>query len=436
MKTLAYQPSYFGTRWKICALLFFVATINYMDRQVFGILAPNLQAEIGWTESQYGLIVAAFTCAYAISLLLFGRIFDYIGVRKGLGILIATWSLAVMAHAFANSAMGFAIARFSLGFSEGGNHPALLKATAKWFPKRERSLATGFFNSGTNIGLVAAAIAIPTLTMHFGWRLTFIIQGGIGLICLLVWVWYYYKPLDHSQLSPEELAYIEQDNEEEMGRENFSTSPMPLKQLLTQKETWAYAIGKFMTDPVWWFYLYWLPKYLENDFAINLTTLALPLIIIYVLADIGSIGGGFLIVYFTKLGRNHHEARSMALFVCALFILPIMFLPWVQNVWMAIFLFSLAVAGHQGWSANLLNLPADFFPKNTVASLVGIGGFIGCVGGIIFQTFTGYLLQWNGNHYAPLFIICALVYFGSWMFMRKLTIERRQEIINFASSSA
>jgi ACS family hexuronate transporter-like MFS transporter len=419
----SYNPLKWGVRWRVCTLLFFATTINYMDRQIFGILAPTLQTEIGWSESQYGLIVASFTMAYAIGLLLAGRFLDWIGVKKGFAISVGGWSLAAMGHALASTPIGFAVARVFLGLTESGNFPAALKSTAEWFPKKERSFATGIFNSGSNVGVVAAAILVPFLTLQYGWRMAFIIQGAIGLIWLFFWIPFYRRPSEHSTVTAEELAHIRID------QEPVSEKPLPLKQLLSYKQTWAFALGKFMTDPVWWFYLYWLPKYLAKDHGITLNTLALPLIVIYVMADFGSVGGGWLSVWFGKRGKSHADSRRLALLSCAICILPTLLLPFVKDVWSAVALVSLAAAGHQGWSANLLNLPSDKLPQSSVASVVGFGGFFGSVGGMLFQAGTGYFLEWNGNNYAPVFVVCGSAYIVAWFVIKSLTASGEKQVV-------
>lgn len=386
-----------------------------MDRQIFGILGPSLQTEIGWSESDYGLIVASFTFAYAIGLLLAGKYLDWIGVKKGFAFSVGGWSLAAMGHALASTPLGFGIARVFLGFTEAGNFPASLKATAEWFPKKERSFATGIFNSGSNVGVVAAAILVPIVTLRYGWRVAFVVQGAIGFVWLLFWIPFYRRPSEHKKLSAEERALIESD------QDPGNDKPLSWRILLSHKQAWAFAMAKFMTDPVWWFYLYWLPKYLAKDHGITLDTLALPLIVVYVVADFGSIGGGWLSAYFLKRGKTHGEARMLTLLTCALCILPTLYLPFVKSIWPAVFLVSLAAGGHQGWSANVFNIPSDLFPKSSVATLVGFGGFLGSIGGMIFQAGTGYFLEWNGNNYAPVFMVCGSAYICAWFVIRWLS---------------
>lgn len=412
-----YNPLKWGKRWHVCALLFFATTINYMDRQIFGILGPTLQTEIGWSESQYGLIVAAFTMAYALGMLGAGRFLDWIGVKKGFAISLAGWSVAAMAHALASTPLGFGIARVFLGATESGNFPAALKATAEWFPKKERSFATGIFNSGSNVGVILAAILVPYFTLNYGWRAAFIIQGAIGLLWLLFWIPLYKKPSEHKTISAEELAFIKSDS----GNETVTEKPLPLKTLLSYRQTWVFATGKIMTDPVWWFYLYWLPKYLSKEHGITLGTLALPLIVIYIMADVGSVIGGWLSAFFERRGYSHKDARRSAMLICAISILPTLLLPFVTGVWSAVALVSLAAAGHQGWSANLMNLPSDNFPPSSVASVAGFGFFFGSAGAMLFQAATGYFLEWNGKNYAPVFIVCGLAYTCAWFVLRWLS---------------
>lgn len=383
-----------------------------MDRQIFGILGPTLQEEIGWTEGQYGIIVACFTFAYAFGYLFSGRFLDWIGVKKGFALSVGGWSLAAMAHALASTPVGFGIARIFLGLTEGGNFPGAVKATTEWFPKKERSFATGIFNSGSNVGVVAAAILAPFLTLKYGWRTAFVVQGSIGFFWLIFWL-KYKNPSEHPTISQAEKDLILSDNATE------SKELIPFKSLLRQKEAWACAIGKMMTDPVWWFYLYWLPKYLSKEHGITLGTLALPLIIIYIVADCGSVAGGWLSSYFVKKGRSHSEARKLAMLICALCVLPTALLPLVTSVWQAVALVSLAAAAHQGWSANVYSLPSDLYPSSSVGSLVGFAGFVGSMASMLFQVFTGYYLEWSGNNYAPVFIVCGVAYIAAWFVVLK-----------------
>jgi ACS family hexuronate transporter-like MFS transporter len=405
-------------RWRICALLFFATTINYMDRQILGILAPDLQRDIGWTESQYGLIVATFTFMYSIGLLFAGRFLDYFGVKKGFSVAVGGWSLAAAGHALATTPFGFGVARAALGATEAGNFPSALKATAEWFPKKERALATGLFNCGSNIGVIGAALLVPFVTLRHSWQMAFIVQGSLGLIWLFFWLWSYRSPGEHPKVSKEELALIGEGREHEI-----NGVKLPFKQMISFRQTWAYALGKLMTDPVWWFFLFWLPKYLSADHGVTLSTLALPLIVTYVMADVGSVVGGWLSIFFEKRGLSHLEARRRAMLCCALMILPGLYLPFVQSMWGAVLLVGLAAAAHQGWSANVFSLPADLFPAKYVGSIAGFGHFLGSLVSMLFQVAIGYFLEWSNNSYGPVFIVCSLAYICAWFTVSRFMKE-------------
>ncbi|OYV88047.1 MAG: hypothetical protein B7Z63_01470 [Ignavibacteriae bacterium 37-53-5] len=389
-------------RWSVCALLFFATTINYIDRQVLGILAPVLQKEIGWNQIDYGYIVTAFQAAYAIGLILVGRFIDKVGTKIGYGISIFVWSIAAMAHALVNTVLGFGFARFLLGLGESGNFPAAIKATAEWFPKKERALATGIFNSGANIGAVVAPIVVPWLTLTWSWREAFIFTGSLGFIWVVLWAWLYQVPRKQAKLSKEELAYIESDPAES------ETVKIPWMSLLKHRQTWAFVIGKFLTDPIWWFYLYWLPLFLNQRYGLNLAQLGLPLIVIYTMTSIGSIGGGWLSGFFIKKGYSINKGRKMVMLICAVLIVPIVFAAVVPE-WWAVLLIGVAAAAHQGWSANLFTTASDMFPKRAVGSVVGVGGMAGAIGGMLIATAAGFILQFTGS-YVILFVICGSVY--------------------------
>jgi ACS family hexuronate transporter-like MFS transporter len=389
-------------RWRICALIFAATTINYIDRQVLGVLAPELQQIIGWNEIEYGYIVTAFQAAYAIGLLCAGAIIDRLGTRLGYALAICVWSLAAMSHSLAMSAFGFGIARFLLGLGEAGNFPAAIKTVAEWFPRRERAFATGIFNSGTNVGAIIAPLVVPIIAVTWGWQAAFLFTGVLSAAWLITWLTTYRSPEQHPSLSQAELAYIRSDPPER-------TAKIPWLQLLTHRQAWAFALAKFMTDPIWWFFLFWLPKFLYSEHGLTLTGLGLPLIVIYVCADIGSIGGGWLAGRFIKRGWSVNRARKTAMLVCALSVVPIMFASQTDNLWIAVALISLATAGHQGWSANVFTLTSDMFPRRAVASVVGLGGFAGAVGGMFISTFVGFLLETTGS-YLPVFIMSGLAY--------------------------
>lgn len=389
-------------RWTIVALVFFATTVNYIDRQVIGILAPVLEKEIGWNEIEYGYIVTAFSAAYALGLLLLGRIIDRFGTKIGYTIAILGWSIAAMLHAAASSVVGFATARFGLGLSEAGNFPAAIKTVAEWFPKKERALATGIFNSGSNVGAVIAPLLVPWITLTYGWQEAFIFTGALGFLWVVSWLVFYKKPEEHKRISKAELEYILSDPPDPPVK-------IPWLQLLKYKETWAFAIAKFLTDPIWWFYLYWIPKFFNSNYGITLDKIGPPLIIIYVAADVGSIGGGWLSSAFIKRGWSVNKGRKTAMIIMALCVVPIIFASQVKDVWSAVALLSLATAAHQGWSANLFTTVSDLFPRKAVASVVGIGGMGGAIGGMLIATIAGFILEFTGS-YLILFIICGSVY--------------------------
>ena len=391
-------------------MLFFATSINYVDRQVLGLLAPTLQHSIGWTEAQYGYIVGAFQLAYAIGLVLAGRMVDRLGCRIGFALIMGFWSLASMGHALAASALGFGIARFFLGLGEAGSFPAAIKTTAEWFPQRERSLATGIFNSGVNIGTIFALAFVPWITLRFDWRAAFLSTGVIGAIWIIWWLTKYHDPKNHPRVSPAELQYIEEDSAE-------PAVQIPWKKLLAYKQTWAYATAKFLTDPIWYFYLYWLPKFFDERYHLGLGHIGLPLIIVYNFSAIGSIGGGWLSTAFNKSGIPIVRARFSAMLVCACLILPIFFASRVSSLWAAVAILSLATAAHQGWSANLFTTASDMFPKSAVASVVGIGGMAGSAGAVLFSLSTGWVLQLT-HTYTPLFVFAASAYLLGLLLLR------------------
>jgi len=389
-------------RWTICALLFFATTINYIDRQVLGILAPVLEKEIGWSEADYGFIVTAFQAAYALGLLLVGRMMDLLGTKKGYSFAMIFWSFAAMGHALARSAFGFGAARFALGLGEAGNFPAAIKTVAEWFPKKERALATGIFNAGSNVGAVVAPLLVPWITLTYGWQEAFIVTGAIGFTWLLFWWFLYEVPERSKRVSARELAYIQADPPDPPEKISWL-------RLMSYRQAWAFAIGKFLTDPIWWFYLYWVPKFLNKTYGLTLDKLGIPLVIIYVMADVGSVGGGWLSSAFIKRGWEVNKGRKMAMLICAVAVLPIMFASQASELWMAVALLGLATAAHQGWSANIFTTASDMFPRKAVGSIVGFGGMAGSIGGMLLSTSAGLLLEWTGS-YMILFIVAGLAY--------------------------
>jgi ACS family hexuronate transporter-like MFS transporter len=389
-------------RWVICALLFFATTVNYVDRQVIGILKTTLQHDLGWNEIDYSNIVFAFQLAYAIGLLLMGPVIDWVGTKVGYAFALVFWSVAAMAHAFAGSVLGFGVARFGLGLGESGNFPAAIKTTAEWFPRRERALATGIFNSGTNVGAIVAPLVVPPITLLYGWRWAFILTGAIGFVWLAFWIAFYRRPEDHPSLSKAELAYIRSDPPENVTR-------IPWAKLLRHRQTWAFAIGKFMTDPIWWLYLFWVPDFLFRNYGLDLTRIGPPVVAIYLIADVGSIAGGWLSSSLIKRGWTVNAGRKTAMLICALCVVPIVFAARANNLWVAVGIIGLAAAAHQGWSANIFTLASDMFPRRAVGSIVGIGGMAGAVGGMLIAKATGYLLQWTGT-YVVIFLVAASAY--------------------------
>jgi len=389
-------------RWRICALLLAATTINYIDRQVLGVLAPQLQRDLHWSEIDYSNIVTAFQAAYAIGLVTAGAIIDRLGTRIGYALAIAVWSLAAMSHALVGSVAGFAAARFALGLGEAGNFPAAIKTVAEWFPRRERALATGIFNSGSNLGAIIAPAAVPVIAITLGWQAAFLATGVLSAAWLVTWLLTYRPPEQHPRLSPAELELIRSDPQEAAVR-------VPWLQLLRHRQTWAFVMAKFMTDPIWWFFLFWLPKFLNAEYGLTLTGLGLPLVLIFLMADIGSIAGGWIAGRFIKRGWGVNRARKTAMLICALAVTPIVFASGANNLWLAVALIGLATAGHQGWSANVFTLTSDMFPRHTVASVVGIGGLAGAVGGMLIATFTGFLLATTGS-YLPVFMLAGSAY--------------------------
>ncbi|MEO8360350.1 MAG: MFS transporter [Vicinamibacteria bacterium] len=411
-------------RWIVCALLFGAATINYLDRQIIAILKGTLQAEFSWTERDYAAIIFSFSLAYAIGLVIAGLVMDGLGTKKGFALAVGLWSFAAVAHGIAGAfpwlrvptliidppsfvlltgaAAGFALARFALGLGEAGNFPASIKTVAEWFPKRERAFATGIFNSGTNLGALAAPILVPIITLRYGWEIAFMATGMLGFFWVILWLKFYSPPETHPTVSKAELALIRSDPPEPM-------TPIPWKRLFPHRQTWAFAIGKFLTDPIWWLYLYWIPDFLKRNHGIDLTTIGPPVVVIYLVADVGSIGGGWLSSMLIKRGWTVNRARKMAMLICALCVTPIVFASQVKSLWLSVALVSLAAAAHQGWSANLFTFASDMFPRRAVGSVVGIGGTAGAIGGMLIALVVGEILQRTGSYFI-IFIIAGSAY--------------------------
>jgi ACS family hexuronate transporter-like MFS transporter len=408
------RPRGANFRWVICALLFFATTINYVDRAVLGVLESSLRKDIQWSDEQYGYINAAFTLAYAIGFLFAGRMMDRLGTRAGYAIALIVWSLAAAGHAFAESVVGFAVARFALGLGEAGNFPAAIKTVAEWFPKKERALATGIFNGGSNIGVIIAPAVVPWIVIQWSWQAAFIATGLAGLIWVMFWWPLYRRPQEHPMLSPAELDYIESDPPDPPARVRWI-------ELLQYRQTWAFAAGKFLTDSIWWFYLFWFAPFLSSRFGVDIKTIGPPMIFVYLLADVGSIAGGWQSSRLLARGWTANAARKTAMLTCALCIVPVVLAPIVEGryvlagsvtvdaKWIAVLLVGIAAAAHQGFSANLFTLTSDMFPRRAVGSVVGIGGFAGAIGGLFMNLGTGYLKEMTGS-YATMFAIAGSAY--------------------------
>lgn len=411
-------------RWVICALLFFATTINYVDRQILGYLKPTLEVEFNWTESDYANIVTIFAACYAFGYIIFGNFIDKIGSKLGYSVSIIIWSVAAIAHAFVKSTFGFGAARAVLGLGEAGNFPAAVKAVAEWFPKKERALATGIFNSGTSIGAVAAPILVPWLLGAYGWQEAFIITGALGFIWLIFWWFLYEVPSRQKRLSAAEFEYIHSDNEADT---SATDKPIKWASLLKLKQTWVFIIGKFLTDPIWWFFLFWLPSYFATTFSLDLKKPSIHLVVVYTATTFGSIGGGYLSSYLIKKGWAPLRARKIALLIVAFAVLPIMLAQFATNVWVAVGIISVAAAAHQAWSSNIFTIVSDLFPKRAVSSVVGMGGFVGSMGSTLFPLLVGALLDYYktagniGAGYNILFIICGCTYFVAWTCIHFLT---------------
>jgi ACS family hexuronate transporter-like MFS transporter len=403
-------------RWAVCALLFFATAICYMDRQILGVLAPLLQREIGWTQVQYGRIVIAFVGFYAIGLLCFGRVVDWLGTRLSYAGAMLVWSVAAMLHAAVGSVTGFAAVRALLGIGEGGNFPAAIKATAEWFPRHERALATGIFSSGANIGAVFAPAIVPPLAVIYGWRAAFIIIGAIGIVWLVLWLAIYRPAGARLQESFDELR----EEAEVFDARRANGSAPGWGELIKKRETWAFLIGKFLTDPVWWFYLFWLPKWLNESRGMDMQHIGLPLVVIYAIATVGSIGGGWISSRLLRSGWSVNAARKTAMLICACCVLPIAMVSQADNLWVAVGIVSLAAAAHLGWNANLFTVASDLFPRRALGAVVGIGGMAGAIGGVLFSEVIGQVLQRTG-HYWVLFAIGALAYLLALAILHLLT---------------
>lgn len=409
-------PKNGNVRWLMLSLVFLATTINYLDRQVMGLLKPILEKEFVWDEKDYSYIVMAFTATYAIGYLAMGRFIDRVGTKVGYAVSLIVWSLASIGHGFVKSTLGFIIARSMLGISEAGNFPAAIKSVAEWFPKKERALATGIFNSGATVGAILAPLLVPYILGHYGWRETFVWIGALGLIWIILWWKFYTIPEKTKRLSKIEFQYIKSDQ----NGQTEEQSKVPLSELLKYKVTWSFAIGKILTDPIWYFFMFWLPAYFSDVFKMDMTKPSLPLIIIYSGTTVGSIGGGYLSSFLIKKGWAIGRARSLTMLLFALMVVPVMFSKYVDNMWLITVVIAFATAAHQGWGANLMTTVGDKLPNNYVSSVIGFGGMLGSAAGIIFPLFIGIILDTfkkagniNGG-YNIIFFIAGISYVAAW----------------------
>jgi len=392
-----------GYRWVICGLLFAATAINYIDRQMIGVLKPVLQADLGWREDQYADIVFWFQAAYAIGFLVIGGLIDRIGARIGYAVALGFWTMAHIAHGLVSGIVQFALARFALGLGESGNFPAGLKAVAEWFPQRERALAVGIFNAGANVGAIVTPLIVPAITLAYGWRAAFIATGLFSLVWIVAWVSLYRRPEESAHATAAELDLIRSDRAAPVAR-------MPWRRLFAHRQTWAYAAPKFLTDPIWWMFLFWLPDFLGKRYGLDLKSFGPPLIVIYLMSDVGSVLGGYCSSRLIKAGVSVNRARKLVMLACAFAVLPIVTVQNVDSLWTAVLLIGLATAGHQAFSANLLTLPSDLVPRSAVGSVVGIGGTAGAIGGMLIAKFVGYVLAVTGS-YGPIFLVAGSAYF-------------------------
>lgn len=411
-------------RWVVVTLLFFATTINYLDRQVIGLLKDNLAKDFNWSEKDYSRIVMAFSSAYAIALVIFGRLIDRIGTRLGYAISIIIWSVAAMCHALAAGTIGFGIARTALGLGEAGNFPAAIKAVAEWFPKKDRAFATGIFNSGTNVAAILGPPLIAWIFTSYGWKPAFIWTGSLGFIWLIFWWLLYEIPSRQKKISVAEYDYIHSDKEEFVSEAGQKSSWL---QLFLFRKTWAIILGKFLTDPVWWFYLFWIPSYFNTIYHLNLASSAIHVSTVYIVASFGSILGGYFSGWLIRRGMPIYRARKISMFFFACCVLPVFFVRYTSSIWSAVWLISLAAAAHQAWSATIYTLAGDLFPKNKISSVIGIGGMAGSVGGILFPFLIGIILDHFkllgllGTGYNIIFGICAIAYLLAWIIMQILS---------------
>ena len=423
------EPKIGRYRWTICSLVFFATTINYLDRAVISLLKSTLTTELKWDDADYTNVEIAFKVSYAIGLLLAGRFIDKVGTKKGYAWATGLWSISAVLHAAAKSVFGFSVARAALGVTEAGNFPAAIKTVAEWFPRKERALATGLFNSGANIGAIVAPLSVPFIAAAYGWQWAFIATGILGFVWLYFWNKHYYKPSEHPKLSAAELAYINSDSDAIAEGDALNTKSFSWAALLKYKQTWAFAIGKLLTDPIWWFYLFWLPDFLESQYQIKGTAIALPVAAVYTMSAVGSVFGGWLPMFLIKNNWPVFKARKSSMLLYAFLVLPILFAQVLggMNMWLAVFVIGIAAAAHQAWSANIFTTVSDMFPKRAVGSVTGIGGMFGAIGGILLSMavqknlFVHYRsIGQIETAYYIMFIVCGSAYLLAWVIMHLL----------------
>jgi ACS family hexuronate transporter-like MFS transporter len=394
-------------RWVICGMLFAATAINYIDRQILGVLKPTLQLEYGWTETAFANVVFWFQAAYAVGYLGFGKLIDRVGARLGYAAAVVIWTIAHIAHALVTTIGGFIAVRVVLGLGESGNFPAGLKAIAEWFPQRERALATGILTAGSNVGAVVTPLIVPAVTVALGWRASFVVTGSFSLVWLIFWMKIYRRPEEHPRVGAAELAFINSDRADAPA--DADAKPIPWRRLLTLREAWAFILGRFLIDPIWWMFLFWLPDFFAKRYHLDLVDFGPPLAVVYVVSDLGSIAGGWLSSRLIRRGATVNVARKATMLIAALLVVPVMFAMYAHSLWLAVAIVGLATAGHQGFSANLYTFPSDVFPKQAVASVVGFGGTAGAVGGMLMSKYAGWVLDSIGS-YTPIFVVAGTVY--------------------------
>lgn len=423
-------------RWTICALLFFATTINYLDRAIISLVKEYLDVEFNWTKSDYANVTVAFQLSYALSMIFVGRLIDRLGSKMGYALALLTWSFAAMGHFFITSNLGMFLARIGLGVTESGNFPAAVKAVTEWFPKKERAFATGIFNAGTNVGAIIAPLSVPFIAVAYGWRVTFLVIGAIGLVWLIFWFWLYEIPAKQKRLGSSENAYIHSDDDETSTPFDAAKTPISWQKLLGFRQSWAFGLGKFLTDGIWWFYLFWLPDFLKEEYQLTKTELALPVATVYLIAAAGSVFGGWLPMHFIGKGWSVFKARKTAMLIYACCALPVVFaqIMGAINHWFAILIIGFAAAAHQAWSANIYTTVSDMFPKKTVAFIIGFGGMMGTLGAVVVSKTAGWLFDYYKGlghietGYYIMFIIAGLAYLTGWGVMHLLA--PRMEKVN------